>query len=669
MILGALVLAAGALYVGARALGEYLQPAPPAPPAEPPDRETPPEPQSTKLAVRPTESSAAEREVDHHLVVSSVSTGLAAAGVLFFPPLTLLGAAGVVYTCIPIFKRAFRDLFMERQLRISFLDAAAITSIVLERFYFVGALTNTVYFLGRKLLLKTEDQSRRELINLFGEQSRTVWIVKDGVEIEIPFADLETGDLVMVSAGQSVPVDGVIRQGMATLDQRLLTGEAQPIEKEPGDQVFATTMMLSGRACIEVEKTGASTVVAQIGAILNQTADYRSTIDSNSEKVADQSVLPLLGLSAVALTQVGTEGAITVLNSNFVDSLRVALPLGMLNFLKKAARRNILIKDGRAMELLSGIDTVVFDKTGTLTQEQPHLGDIHPCGGFSRETLLTCAAIAEARQSHPIARAIRQAAAELSLTLPESGQVRYQVGYGIKAEHADRLIRVGSARFMAMEGIEISKSLEERQAQAHEQGHSMVYVAIDHVLGGALELRPAPRPEIRQVIDALHARGLSLCIISGDHEAPTRWLAAELGIERYFAEVLPEGKAAIVEKMQREGRKVCFVGDGINDSIALKQATCSVSLSGATTIAVDSAQIVLLDGTLQRLPELFELARSFQTNMRFTLATTIAPSVLLLGGVFFLNFGLYMSLIFYNFSLVGSVANAMLPAWQDDKNE
>jgi Cu2+-exporting ATPase len=659
MIFTMLALVGGSIYVGVRALERWLE------------TSSPPRAALSDGAPCNHEQSDApegedpEREINHYLAVSSVNLTVAAAGALLFSPLTLLSIPLTIYAFVPLFKQAYHALAQEQRLRAVVLDAVAIVGTFLAGFFVASALTSTLFFVSRKLLSRTEDRSRRKLVNIFGTQIQTVWIEKGGVELEIPFSDLQVGDVVIVNAGQLVPADGKVRKGAATVDEKVLSGEARPVEKSAGEQVFAATLILSGRIHVEIEKAGAETVAAQIGAILNQTADYRAQVASLGERLGDRLVLPILALGALGGVTVGTEGAIAILFSNFTDSMRIAVPLGMLNFLSEATQHGILIKDGRALELIHEVDTVVFDKTGTLTMEQPQLGDIHACQGNRAETLLTYAAAAEVRQSHPVARAICEAAAQRGLQLPPLDQSRYQVGYGIDAEIAGRRIRVGSARFMGAEGIAVPEPIQQVQARANMQGVSLIYVAIDDELGGVLELRPMPRPEVRQVIEALKGRGLSLYIISGDHEAPTRALAAEVGIEHYFAEVLPEAKAALVERLQLEGHKVCFVGDGINDSIALKRAKVSVSLRGATTLATDTAQVVLMDGNLRHLPRLFSIAGDFQANTRTTALTTFVPMAFSIGGVFFLGFGLLTSIILFNLSLLASVANAMRPTLKE----
>ena len=658
MILTMLALVGGSIYLGSlgvRALEGWLETEAPPRAALSDGGAGNQEPSDAPEAENP------EREINHYLAVSSVNLTVAAAGALLFSPLTLLSIPLTIYTFVPLFKQAYHSLAEERRLRAVVLDAVAIIGTFLARFFVASALTSTLYFVSRKLLSRTEDRSRRKLVNIFGGQIQTVWVEKGGVETELPFSDLQVGDVVVVSAGQLVPADGTVCKGAATVDEKVLSGEARPVEKRAGEQVFAATLILSGRIYIEIEKAGVETVAAKIAAILNQTADYRAQVASVGERLGDRLVLPILGLGALGQAVVGIEGAIAILFSNFTDSMRIAVPLGMLNFLSEATQHGILIKDGRALELIHSVDTVVFDKTGTLTMEQPQLGDIHACPGNRAETLLTYAAAAEVRQSHPVARAIREAAAQRGLRLPPLDQSRYQVGYGIDTEIAGRRIRVGSARFMAAEGIAVPESMEQLQLRADMQGVSLIYVAIDDALGGVLELRPALRPEARQVIEALKEYGLSLYIISGDQEAPTRALAAAVGIEHSFSEVLPEAKAALVERLQRAGHKVCFVGDGINDSIALKRAEASVSMSGAATVATDTAQVVLMDGSLRHLPRLFSIASDFQANTRTTALTTFVPMAISIGGVFFFGFGLFTSIMLFNLSLLVSVANAMRP--------
>jgi Cu2+-exporting ATPase len=392
-------------------------------------------------------------------------------------------------------------------------------------------------------------------------------------------------------------------------------------------------------------------------------------IDSQALQLANASVPPTLVAAGLAWLWVGFEGAISITGATFGFNVRLTGPITMLNYLNLASQQGILIKDGRSLELLNQIDTVIFDKTGTLTLDQPYVSHIHVFGQLDEATLLAYAAAAEDRQTHPIARAIVDAAKRRGMALPSIGVARYEIGYGIQVEIDGHLVQVGSERFMAMKGVVVPGAAQLLQADTHDRGHSLVMVAVDDELVGALELEPMVRPEARAVVEALQRRNVEVYVISGDHEEPTRQLARELGVEHYFANVLPADKAKHVERLQGAGRHVCFVGDGINDSIALKRAQVSVSLRGATTVATDTAQVVLMSATLEHLPSLFALAQQFDANMKAGLAISIFPSLLIIGGVFFGHLGLLGATILYDVGLLAGVGVAMLPALQSKKEE
>lgn len=632
-------------------------------PATSPIASTPSHHQQFVGVVEPkSENRDVDQSLNRLLLVGVVGLGLSGIGAITLPAAGLLSVPFTLYGCSALFKQGYQSIAKEHRLRAQVIDSMAVCGALLTHQYFATALMNMLFLTSRKLLVKTENHTRQKLVSIFDTPPHKVWILKDGAELEVAFDAIQPGDILVMNAGQVIPVDGLIHAGSASIDQHMLTGESRPIEKGPGDQVFAATVILAGRVHVVVEKSGSATVAANISSILNHAADYRDEIESRGERFSDQLAYPFLFLSALGGLWHGAAGAVTMLNAKNTAGVRVGIPLSMLIFLKKAAECGILIKDGRVLELLNEVDTVIFDKTGTLTQSQPHLGNIMTCNGFTADDLLIYAATAESKQSHPIAKAILKAAAERSLVLLDLGFASYQMGFGISAQISGRVVRVGSARFMEMEGVVIPKDLGSSTEQAMNQEVTRIYVSIDGELGGLLEFYPTLRLEARQVINNLRARGLSIYIISGDHEAPTKRLANQLGVDKYFAEILPEMKATIVSNLQQEGRKICFVGDGINDSIALKKANASVSLHGATTIATDTAQTVLMDGTLLRLPDLFTLAKEFKTNSQNTIATSIAPTIFCIGGIIFLKFSLYKVIAIGNISLISSVANSLLPA-------
>lgn len=603
-----------------------------------------------------------ERHINRNLGLSGVITTLALATAPLHPLIQLVVTVPLAFYVVKgIYVRAYQSLAQQRQLTLPVLSAINVTALWLGGYYLVGGLIFLLIHVGMKLSLVTEDRSHKRLSNVFGQQPNKVWVLSDGVEVEISFDQLQVGDLLVVSAGQMIAADGIIVQGHASIDQQRLTGESQPAEKGVGDTVLTATVVLAGQIHVCVEKTGKATVAAQIGEMLNKTASYQMAITSKAYQIANKSVAPTLLAAGLALLTVGYSGMVAITSTVFGFNLFISGPMALLNYLNVASRRRILIKDGRSLELLTTIDTVVFDKTGTLTLEQPHVTQIHPFAELNSDTLLAYAAAIEQRQTHPIARAILTFAKEQNVQLPAIDDARYEVGYGIQAWIEGRLVRLGSDRFMGLEQVVLPPAVQALQEACHAQGHSLVMVAVADQLVGAIELEPTIRPEAKAVIDELRQRNLAFYIISGDQEGPTRKLAQTLGIDNYFANTLPENKAQLVEQLQQDGRAVCFVGDGINDSIALKKANVSISLSGATSVATDTAQIVLMDATLQQLPLLFKLAEEMDANLKTSMALAIVPGLGIWAGVFFLHLGILGAAAIYEASLWVGMANAFRP--------
>jgi heavy metal translocating P-type ATPase len=607
--------------------------------------------------------SKAEAETLVELKRVSVGVGLGIAGSVFFP-LQLVGVACLVPTIVWATQNAYRHLIHERRVSMDVLTAILLSGMIANGFLLSLLIGGWFVVLVRWLAIKTEDHSKQGIIDLFGQQLRSVWLVVDGVEVEVPVEEVQAGDHVVIHAGQMIPMDGLILAGHASIDQHMLTGEAQPAENEPGDRVLAATLVLAGRIVVRVEKTGDETTAAQIGRILTDTRDFKESLVTRATTFNDRIALPCIALSGLALPFLGIEGALSVLMSTPGHRMVFYGPLSMLSYLHLAAQHGILIKDGRSLELLEDVDTVVFDKTGTLTLDQPHVYKLYACTGFTEETVLAYAAAAEAKQSHPIARAILQAAAAHGIPPVGVEASQYEIGYGIQVQIDGCTVRVGSRRFMEMYAIPIAPDLETLYEELHHAGHSLVMVSVGAVLAGAIVLQPTLRPEAETVIRQLRAQGLQLYILSGDHEAPTRRLADHLKMDGYFAEVLPEEKADRIKHLQAQGRKVCFVGDGINDSIALKTAYVSISLHGATTIAIDTAQIVLMKNSLAQLPLVFTLANEFSANMRLNFLAALFPGALILAGTIFLGWGLTVNTLLYQISVPFALYNTMRPLLQ-----
>jgi len=614
------------------------------------------------------EMQKAQQNVNRDLLISIGAVTTALLGGVS-PLFMVLGAMGVLYLSRDYFRFIWHDIKAGRILTRFLIYGIVILGMILSGHLLLAAMASLIGGFFVMIIEKTEDHSKKQLVNVFGGHPPQVWLEKDGVEIEVDFTSIQAGDIVIVNAGEIIPVDGHIQEGLATIDQHILTGESQPVEKASGDKVFAATLLLSGRIRIQVETAGEETVAAQIGQVLNNTQNYKDKLVTRGRKIADRFLPFELGISAVTLPLMGAVPALTILWSELGSNMIYAGPLTVLSYLQIYSRHGILVKDGRVLESLRQVDTVIFDKTGTLTLEQPTVGQIHRLGDWDENTLLGYAAAAEYRQPHPIAKAIVDKAASKNLELPDLDEASYEVGYGIKVMIDGQQIRVGSGRFMSREGIELPEVAPNIQAQAEEMGFSLIYIGINQQLGGILEMHPNIRPEAVEIIQHLKQRGMKLYIISGDHEHPTRRMAETLDIDHYFAEVLPENKAKLVKELCEEGRFVCFIGDGINDAIALKSAQVSISLKGASTAATDTAQIIFMDGTLNHLEQLFQLADEFEKTMHSNFITTIVPGVICIGGVYFLHFGIAMGMgLYYVGSAVG-LSNILWPLvkYQDDK--
>lgn len=636
--------------------------------------------QRALTAGRELSLSPEQKQANYSLLLGVSGLGLAAIAHLLALPVTLLSALIGLYIMTPMIKFAYRMAVYERKFSTVHLMLLYFAGMWLGGYLVIGAAGLILMAFARKVQMLSEASTRDELISIFGQQPRSAWLVINGVETEVPMDQVLVGDTLVIDVGQMIPVDGVIIEGVASIDQHMLTGEAQPAEKSVGDPVLAATIVLSGRIFVCVEKAGAATTATQIGEILNRTSRQRLSIQEKSAQIADRSLPPMLVGCGLGYLLAGPLGATAILGCNYTLSMMGLTPITMLNFLNQSSRAGILVKEGNALEKLHKIDTVLFDKTGTLTVEQPHVVAIHPSALLSKVDVLRLAAAAEHRQTHPVAQAILAVAAEQQLVIPKVADAHYEIGYGIKVRvagdewqaaglpqpvtHQSVLVRVGSWRFLELEQIGIPATMQTLLQTCQQQGHSLIFVAMDDQLVGALELKATVRSEALHVVNELRRRGMKLYIISGDQEAPTRTLAHELGMDGYFANTLPEHKADLVEKLKAEGRKVCFIGDGINDAIALKKADVSVSLRGATTAATDTAQVVLMDADLSQLLTLIRLVDELHKNLDLNFNVAMALSLLGASGVLFFNAGFAIVEALFAVQLVAGVGIASMPLFK-----
>ena len=595
------------------------------------------------------------------LALSTAAVALTTAGA-FYPPLVLVTLFLISLVTVPILKEVETSLLQEHRVKNDLLNSLASVGCLAMGHYLAASLLAWFYHLGTRLIAQIQGDAKRRLTQVFDLQEVRAYVLRDGTEVETPVDAIAVDDIVVVNTGETIPVDGVITAGSGAVDQHILTGESIPVEKEVGERVFASTLVVSGRLQVRTEKAGIETTVAKINAILANTADFKTSIQVKGEQWANGAAVPLLSLGLISLPALGFTRVMMLLYSSPSNNIRVLTSLQTLNYLALVSHGRVLVKDGRALESLKDVDTVLFDKTGTLTTDAPKVGEMIAIDGDA-ETLLFHAAAAEQRLQHPIAQAIVAKAKSLELPLPDIRDAHYKIGYGITVNIGEQLIQVGSARFMRTEGILIPAEIDDALDLAHRHGDTLVIVAVDRKVRGALEIKPQLRPELLDLVARLRARGVTHCaIVSGDHEGPTRELADQLGMDACYYDVLPKCKAEVVERLRRQGRKVCFIGDGINDAVAMKAADVSISLAGASSAATDLAQIIFLDGELAKLDALFDLSTELNGRLRQSVLICVAGSSVNLMAVYFLFLGVLPSLLWLSAVVPAvGVSHAMLP--------
>jgi len=562
-----------------------------------------------------------------------------------------------------IFVQAFAALFKERKIRVDVLDATVISLALGYGKVFASAFMVWAVDLGDVLLEKSMRSSRLRLSEIFGKDVRKARKLVDGEEVEWDVARLAPGDRIVVRSGEPIPVDGAVLSGEAMVDQHVLTGEFAPVERAPGEEVLAKTLVLAGKITVEVRQAGAETKAVQIVRIIEGSLEQKVRLQSMAEDFADRMVLPTLGLGGLGHALSGPGAMMAVINADFGTGVRIAAPAALLAALSRAAKNGILVKNGSILESLHQVDALIFDKTGTLTDEVPVVAAVVPCDpAFDEDRVLAYAACAEQRFSHPIARAILGRAHEVGLPLPPADESSYQIGMGIEVVIEGEPVLVGSRRFMERSGI-ATEEIAEHLDLLGEAGSSAVFVAVAGRLAGLIELAASPRPETHDIVRRLmEVHGVKeVHLLSGDQEAATRSLADRLGIRHYSAEVLPAQKAEWVRRLQSQGLKVAMVGDGINDAAALSQADYSISLRGAADIATDVADVVFMDGSLARLELLFEISRDLRTRVERSIWLTFLPNTVCITGALAGYFGLGTSLVLNNVFNMLAIGSTMMP--------
>ncbi len=550
-------------------------------------------------------------------------------------------AVAVGATALPSLRRAVTAA-RERRLSVDVLDLAAIGISIGTGQPVTAAFITWLLGVGDVVLEQTQDRARSAITKLMKLDADVAFRLRggdadgaDGVVEKVSARKLVVGDLLVVEAGGRVAADGVVVRGLASVDDKALTGEAMPRERSPGDAVLAASVVVEGQLVVRVERVGGDTTAAKIVQILEGAGAKPMTLQRETERTADRLVLPTIGLAGGAAFFAQEVNRMTsVLITDFGTGIRIAVPTAALTAMTLAARRGVLVKGAQYLERLSRADTLVFDKTGTLTSGSPRIVEVLSVGeGLASHDAVRLAAAAEKRQSHPIAEALRAHAASLGLEVPDAelGSEHYTIGAGLSARVEGRAVLVGGARLLREHGVDVGPAEAARKRHA-ASGASSIFVGVDGRLEAVIGYRDEPRAEAASVVRALQAGGRRrVVLMSGDGQAAVSAAARAVGADRFHAELLPEDKATRVRELQQEGRIVAMVGDGINDAPALAVADVGISLHGGTEVALETADVILLEAGLARLPEAFEVADAAMRSVRRGLGFVIVPNAIAIG--------------------------------------
>jgi len=505
-------------------------------------------------------------------------------------------------------------------------------------YYDVAAVVIAAILLGRYLEARARGQTTSAVRRLLGLQPKTARVRRGGREIEIPVHEVLPGDLVVVRPGERIPVDGFVIEGRSAVDESMLTGESLPVEKGPGDRVWGGTLNTTGTFVLQATAVGQATVLAQIVRLVQHAQGSKAPIQSLVDRVASvfvQAVIVIALLTFAGWWLVtgdplrGLLPAVAVLVIACPCAMGLATPTAVIVGTGRGAELGVLVKRAEVFERMERLTTMVLDKTGTLTLGRPTVTDVVPVAGWSAEELLRLAAAAESRSEHPLARAVIEAALENDSTVPSVERFEAFPGRGVEALVAERMLLVGTMRFLQERGVTVEPASEDAAA-LEAAGKTVIAVAVDGTLAGLIGLADRPRPEAPTVVRALRDRGLRVVLLTGDNERTARSIARAVGIDEVWANVLPDQKASVIRALQEEGQIVGMVGDGINDAPALAQADVGIAMGSGTDVALEAGDVVLVRPDLHGILVALELARRTLATIRWNLFWAFAYNTVLI---------------------------------------
>ena len=491
-------------------------------------------------------------------------------------------------------------------------------------YYETSAVLITLVLLGKLFEALAKGKTSQAIKSLMGLQAKTALVVRGGQEMTVPVDEVLVGDIVLVRPGDKVPVDGIVLEGSSAVDESMLTGESIPVEKQAGDTVIGATINKHGRLRIQATKVGKETALAQIIKVVEEAQGSKAPIQRIADKISGIFVPIVVAIALVTFLiwyfiaapgdlAGALEKAIAVLVIACPCALGLATPTSIMAGSGRAAEYGILFKGGEHLEMTHKVNTVILDKTGTVTKGRPELTDVLPVSDEHR--FLRLVGAAEKNSEHPLAEAIVEGIRKRGIEIPDPDSFSAIPGYGVIAEVEGHEVLIGTRRLMERYEVDASEAFE-AMAALEEQGKTAMLAAVDRKYAGLIAAADTIKESSKEAVSRLKAMGLEVIMITGDNERTARAIAAQAGIEQVRAEVLPEGKAEEVKKLQAAGKITAMVGDGINDAPALATADIGMAIGTGTDVAMEAADVTLMRGELTSIADAIYMSRKTMTNIK-----------------------------------------------------
>ncbi|GAE31975.1 copper-translocating P-type ATPase [Halalkalibacter hemicellulosilyticusJCM 9152] len=496
-----------------------------------------------------------------------------------------------------------------------------------ELYFEAAAVIITLIVLGKLFEVRAKGKTSQAIQKLLGLQAKTARLIRDGEEVEVPVDEVMTGDLLIIKPGEKVPVDGEIMEGRSAIDESMITGESIPVDKSIGDQVIGATINKNGSIQVRATKVGKDTALSQIVKVVQEAQSSKADIQRMVDKVSGIFV-PVVVVVAIAtfliwyfiVTPGDLRSALIPMISILVIAcpcaLGLATPTSIMAGSGRSAEMGLLFKGGEHLENTQSIQTVVLDKTGTVTKGEPELTDLIVTDGFTEESVLYYVGSAERNSEHPLAQAIVKGVKEKKIRLGSATEFEAIPGFGIKATVDQKTIYIGTRKLMLENNIALEDSVVAQMESLEAQGKTAMLIAIDHRLSGVIAVADTVKETSKAAIKRMVELGLEVIMLTGDNERTAKAIAKQVGIKYVIAEVIPEQKSDEIEKLQKEGKKVAMVGDGINDAPALAMSDIGMAIGTGTDVAIEAADITLMRGDLNSVADAIMMSRKTMRNIK-----------------------------------------------------